>query len=217
MLETIQRRLAGYHPPENPNVNNRASVLIPVFEDRGEVHLWLTRRSPHLRSHSGQVAFPGGKQDVSDANALHAALRESEEEIGLSAEQVEVIGKLDQIISRNFLLVTPFVGRVTETFFPHPNPTEIDQVFSVPLSFFTETQHHYSEEHWHGGVVYLVHHFDFEGFDIWGLTALLILRFLEVACDYHPDYPIHHPEAPSFMELTQRFREEHIREHWRMD
>lgn len=209
MLEAIQQRLANHRPPHNPHIQQCASVLIPLFEKEDGLHVLLTRRSQELRSHSGQVSFPGGRQDETDKNAWETALRESMEEIGLDRSQVHYLGELDQIISANFLLVTPFVGVIPADFQPAPNAFEIESVFSVPLTFFMDENHHTSKvRHYRARI--LSHHFHFKDYDIWGLTALLILRLLEVGLDYIPSYPIHLSGTPSWMEFSQNFREDQI-------
>ena len=182
---------------------------MPIFEQESRLYFLLTRRSIHLRSHSGQVSFPGGKQDESDQDSLAAALREAQEEIGLPPESVTILGKIDQIISRNFLLVTPFIGVIPSDFVPQPNEFEIESVFQVPFDFFMQATHHSTSES-PTKRPFLMHHFYFENYDIWGLTALLILRFLEVGLSYVPPYPVHHPDAPTWMEQCQLFRDEHI-------
>ena len=162
----------------------------------------LTQRSKRLRSHAGQVSFPGGKQDQRDANSLETAIRETREEIGLPKEKIEIIGTLDQILSLHHYLVTPFVAIIPGDFVPIPNEDEIDAVFKVPLSFFMKNDQHWTEEFETPFAKVLTHHFKFEGFDIWGLTAKLILRLLEIGLDHKPDFLVHHPDSPTWMERT---------------
>ena len=139
MLEIIRRRLIDYRPPNNPNVKKRASVLIPLIEFEGKLFVIFTKRSKNLRTHAGQISFPGGKSDSQDLNSLETALRETHEEIGLIPEKVEILGRLDQILSLHNYLVTPFVGLVPSDFQPIPNPEEIETVFKVPLLFFMKS------------------------------------------------------------------------------
>ena len=120
MLEKIRKGLKDYQPQNNSNFKRRASVLIPLLEIRGEIFVLFTERSKHLRSHPGQVSFPGGKQDYQDTNSLETALRETHEEIGLHPEKVEILGRIDQIISLYNYLVTPFVGLIPSDFEPNP-------------------------------------------------------------------------------------------------
>ncbi len=203
MLKKIRQRLNVFQPKNNPNFQRRASVLIPLIEIRGEIFVLFTVRSKHLRSHPGQVSFPGGKQDYQDSNSLETALRETDEEIGLNPEKVEILGRIDQIISLYNYLVTPFVGLIPSDFSPNPNLDEIEEVFKVPLSFFMKSNNHWSEEYESSSSKVLIHHFDFDGFDIWGLTAKLILRLLDIGLGYAPDFQVHHPDFPTWMERAQ--------------
>ena len=202
MLNKIRQGFANYHPLKNSQIQKRASVIIPLLEVECEVFVMLTQRSKRLRSHAGQVSFPGGKQDQRDANSLETAIRETHEEIGLPKEKIEIIGTLDQILSLHHYLVTPFVAIIPGDFVPIPNEDEIDAVFKVPLSFFMKNDQHWTEEFETPFAKVLAHHFEFEGFDIWGLTAKLILRLLEIGLDHKPDFLVHHPDSPTWMERT---------------
>ncbi len=202
MLNKIRQGFANHHPLKNSQIQKRASVIIPLLEVECEVFVMLTQRSKRLRSHAGQVSFPGGKQDQRDANSLETAIRETREEIGLPKEKIEIIGTLDQILSLHHYLVTPFVAIIPGDFVPIPNEDEIDAVFKVPLSFFMKNDQHWTEEFETPFAKVLTHHFKFEGFDIWGLTAKLILRLLEIGLDHKPDFLVHHPDSPTWMERT---------------
>ena len=111
-----------------------ASVLIPLVM-REELMVLLTQRTAHLSSHSGQIAFPGGKADLSDTDAAHTALREAQEEIGLASHHIEVIGSLPVYTTGSAFIVTPVVGLVA----PHAsiamNADEVADVFEVPLAY----------------------------------------------------------------------------------
>jgi len=210
MLEKIRHGLAGHHPLKNSQIQKRASVLIPLLEAEGELFVLLTQRSEHLRSHAGQVSFPGGKQDTQDENSLGTALRETHEEIGLPPEKVEIIGTLDQILSLHYYLVTPFVALIPYDFVPITNTGEIEAVFKVPLTFFMNGENHWTEEYKTPIATVLAHHFDFQGYDIWGLTAKLILRLLEIGLGHLPDFPVHHPDSPTWIERTLDFAGEEL-------
>ena len=110
-------------------------MLVPLFERDGELHLLYTTRSAALAQHAGQVAFPGGRHADGDADLLATALRETEEEIGVRAADVDVLGALDPIhtFSSNFL-ITPFVGRIPHPYAFRPDPREVHDVFSMPLA-----------------------------------------------------------------------------------
>ena len=161
-FEKIRKALADHNPLKNSFVRKRASVLIPMLESEGEFFLMLTRRSNKMRSHPGQVSFPGGKQDSNDRDSQQTALRETNEEIGLPGEKVDVVGMLDQILSLHYYLVTPYVGLIPSDFVPFPNTDEIESVFKVPLTFFMKNENHWSEEKQTYSSPVLVHHFAYQ-------------------------------------------------------
>ena len=209
-FEKIRKAFADHNPLKNSFVRKRASVLIPMLESEGEIFLMLTRRSNKMRSHPGQVSFPGGKQDSCDKGSMHTALRETYEEIGLPREKVDVVGMLDQILSLHYYLVTPYIGLIPSDFVPLPNTNEIESVFKVPLAFFMKSENHWSEEKKILSFPVLVHHFEYQGYDIWGLTAKLIFRLLEVGMGYVPDFPVHHPESQTWMARTLEYSGEEL-------
>ena len=210
MLNKIRQGLAEHKPLKNLQINKQASVLIPLLESEGELFVLLTQRSEKLRSHAGQVSFPGGKQDTKDENSLETALRETFEEIGLNKKNIEIIGTLDQILSLHYYLVTPFVGLIPENFVSIPNADEIEAVFKVPLTFFMNGDNHWTEEFKTPIATVLVHHFNFQDFDIWGLTAKLILRLLEIGLGHIPDFQVHHPDSPNWMKRALDYSEEEL-------
>lgn len=118
-----------------------AAVLIPLVT-RSELTLLLTERSLNLSTHSGQIAFPGGRQDPTDPDAVHAALREAHEEIGLEPSRVEVLGTLPTYVTGTAFSITPVVGLVQPGFEPQPNPYEVADVFEVPLRFLMQPSNH---------------------------------------------------------------------------
>ncbi len=114
-----------------------AAVLVGLIPRAGGLHMVLTQRPATMQHHPAQVAFPGGKVDAIDASHMHAALREAEEEIGLPEAQVRILGALPRHETVTGFTVTPFVGLIDAGFTPHPDPTEVAEVFCVPLVFFT--------------------------------------------------------------------------------
>ncbi|GLS14884.1 MULTISPECIES: CoA pyrophosphatase [Hydrogenophaga] len=128
-----------------------AAVLVPLVQ-RDRLHLLLTLRTQHLSTHSGQIAFPGGKVDAEDADATAAALREAREEIGLPADHVEVLGTLPLYVTGSAFHITPVVALVRPGFALQPNPAEVDDVFEVPLDFLMDpVNHHRHAFDWEGG------------------------------------------------------------------
>lgn len=119
----------------------RAAVLVPLVM-RDELTLLLTERGVNLSSHSGQISFPGGRTDPSDRDAVHTALREADEEIGLLAGHVEVLGTLPVYVTGTAYIVTPVVALVRPDFALQPNPAEVADVFEVPLRFLMSPANH---------------------------------------------------------------------------
>ena len=118
-----------------------ASVLIPIVQ-RAQPTILLTQRTAHLSSHSGQIAFPGGKRDASDADLYATALRETQEEVGLQANYVQLLGMLPIYATGTGFAITPVVGLVREGFSLVPNAHEVDEVFEVPLAFLMNPANH---------------------------------------------------------------------------
>lgn len=128
-----------------------AAVLIPLVL-RDELTLLLTERTSNLSTHSGQVAFPGGRSDDTDLDAVDTALREAEEEIGLSRPYVEVLGTLPTYVTGTAYIITPVVALVTPGFHLQPNPGEVADIFEVPLSYLMNPAHHRRHEFEFDGV-----------------------------------------------------------------
>ena len=118
-----------------------AAVLVPIVL-RSEPMVLLTERAANLSTHSGQIAFPGGKRDPEDDSPEATALREAHEEVGLAASAVEVIGRLPVYTTGSSFVITPVVGLVSAQAALSPNPGEVADVFEVPLSFLLNPAHH---------------------------------------------------------------------------
>lgn len=121
---------------------HHAAVLVPIRESTGEATIILTKRTHTLRSHAGQIAFPGGRTDQDDDSPAMTALREADEEIGLKAEDVAVLGYLESYLTGTGYLVSPVVGIVSPTFLAQPDPGEVAEVFEVPLGFLMNPDNH---------------------------------------------------------------------------
>ena len=122
---------------------SHAAVLIPIVMHGDAPTVLLTERSLRLANHSGQIAFPGGRIDSTDASAEAAALREAHEEVGLEAEFVDIIGALSNYVTGTAYVVTPVVGLVRPGFTLTPNPDEVADAFEVPLAYLMNPAHHH--------------------------------------------------------------------------
>jgi 8-oxo-dGTP pyrophosphatase MutT (NUDIX family) len=147
-----------------------AAVLIPVI-DRDEPMVLLTQRTAHLPQHAGQIAFPGGKIDATDASPLAAALREADEEVGLAANAVEPIGYLDVYMTTLGYRIVPVVARVQPPFTLTLNPGEVEDAFEVPLSFMMEVANHQTHSREWQGMMRTYYAIPFGERYIWGVTA----------------------------------------------
>jgi 8-oxo-dGTP pyrophosphatase MutT (NUDIX family) len=153
-----------------------AAVLIPVI-DRPEPTVLLTQRSAHLNDHAGQISFPGGKIDATDASPLDAALREAEEEVGLTREFVDPIGYLDLYGTSFGFRILPTVAKVRPGFTLRISPSEVDAAFEVPLAFLMNPANHQLHSKEFRGVERLYYAMPYGERYIWGATAG-ILRVL---------------------------------------
>lgn len=162
--------------PKDPKL--AAAVLIAITE-KSDPEIIFTRRADHLNSHSGQVSFPGGRWEQQDKNLEKTALRESHEEIGLLPGLVSMHGRISPRPSKDGLFVQPYVGTVPRNVDVKPNPDEIASIFRVPLSYFEANKPDRVDKLSRHGVGVRVPAWDFQGYDIWGLTAMFTLDLLK--------------------------------------
>ncbi|MDW7748073.1 CoA pyrophosphatase [Halomonas sp.] len=177
MLENLRERLQAHRPRRVGLRLPEAAVLLPIV-DRPEPTLLFTRRADHLNTHSGQVAFPGGKREPQDSDLLATALRESREEIALPPERVELLGRLSDVVSLHGLRVTPWVGLIPPDLPLVPDPSELDAIFEVPLSHFLKDQRTHTDVIRVDGRDYYVPSYRTDGHVIWGLSAMMLVELL---------------------------------------
>ena len=152
-------------------IGRASAVLAPLFERDGEAHVLLVRRAQGMRDHSGQVAFPGGKQDPEDESLLATALREAEEEIGLPPGEVDVLGALDDFPTITGYVITPYIGWIREDVALTPNAAEVARVFASPLrAFLEEPTGTFPRIGWR-----------IDGEFLWGATAAIVRGLVSVA------------------------------------
>jgi 8-oxo-dGTP pyrophosphatase MutT (NUDIX family) len=156
-----------------------AAVLVPVVDRGDEATVILTKRTDNLRSHSGQIAFPGGRVDPTDRSAEHAALRETEEEIGLGAEFIDVVGRLPDYVSGSGYRIAPVLSIVRPDFLLTINRDEVDDAFEVPLRFLMDPQNHRRDSRVWENQERFFYTMPFGERYIWGVTAGILRTLYE--------------------------------------
>jgi 8-oxo-dGTP pyrophosphatase MutT (NUDIX family) len=165
--------------PHDAAAARPAAVLVPAVARALGVTLLLTQRAQHLRDHSGQIAFPGGKIDATDATPLAAALREAQEEIGLSPNDVTPIGYLDTYLTTTGYRIVPVVGLVDAAATLAIDKREVDEIFEVPLEFLMDPQNHQRHTRPFRGMSRRYYAIPFGDRYIWGVTAGIIRNLYE--------------------------------------
>jgi len=190
LLQRLEEQLSGNRSERQTEWAARpAAVLVPLYWDQSGWHLLFTRRTEQLGSHRGQVSFPGGGIDPKDRNPVETALRETEEEIGIPAEAIRVLGCMDKLITVTQYEITPVVAVLP---WPQPlqiNHSEVARVFGVPILWLAdpdnlELRHRLPMISGPSIPVYFFKPFDAE--IIWGATARIVLAFLDLL-DLRPD------------------------------
>jgi 8-oxo-dGTP pyrophosphatase MutT (NUDIX family) len=156
-----------------------AAVLVPVVDDGADAKVILTLRTETLRKHSGQIAFPGGAVDAEDSAAEDAALREAEEEIGLSRIFVEPISRLPTYFTTTGFRITPVLAVVRPGFELTINPDEVAEVFEVPLSFLMNEANHQRQSREFEGTTRHFYQMPYGERNIWGVTAGILRTLYE--------------------------------------
>lgn len=152
----------------------QAAVLIGVREAGGEVQVTLTQRTAALRTHSGQIAFPGGRIDAEDEGPVAAALRECEEETGIGKNHIEVLGRLPDYLSGSGFRIHPIIGQFHPGYQVRPNPDEVERLFDVPLRFLMDQANHTLASRDFKGKQRYYYEMPFGDRYIWGVTAGII-------------------------------------------
>lgn len=158
----------------------QASVLIPIVMRESPTVL-LTERTMHLSNHSGQIAFPGGKADPGDRDAVATALREAHEEVGLEGEHIQILGKLPSYTTGSAFVITPVVALIKTDFALTRNAYEVADIFEVPLDFLMNPANHRRHQvQWNGVLrewLSMPYEDEFKQRFIWGATAGILRNF----------------------------------------
>ena len=158
----------------------RAAVLVPLVMRPEALTVLLTQRTAHLAAHAGQISFPGGSVEAVDRDSIDTALRETEEEVGLPRDYVEVIGRLDTYITGTGFEVTPVVGLVRAPYPAKPDPFEVAEIFEVPLDFVIDPLHHERHSRDVRGRTRSFYVVPYQNRYIWGATAGMLVNLAEV-------------------------------------
>jgi len=153
-----------------------ASVLVPIIAHAAELTVLFTQRTAHLRRHSGQVSFPGGRAEAQDPTPEVTALRETHEEIGLPPERVEVLARMPEYLTRTGYRVTPVIGLIAPPLELVPDSREVDEVFEVPLAFLLDPANAQRRTREIEGRTVGYYVFEYEERVIWGATAGMLVN-----------------------------------------
>ena len=189
-LAQIRRALSRHAPILRPEFGRAAAVLVPLLPRPEGLHVLFTERSKELRSHAGQVSFPGGSVDANE-DARAAALREAREEVGLKESDVEVIGMLDDCPTFvTGYVISPVVGVIDELAFTAagrypwtPSPAEIGALHELPLADFCDPENLRVEVREREGVPYELFWYTVQGTVVWGATARILHQLIELAAE----------------------------------
>jgi 8-oxo-dGTP pyrophosphatase MutT (NUDIX family) len=156
-----------------------AAVLVPLVDRPGGLTVLLTQRTAHLAHHAGQIAFPGGRVEDTDADEIATALRETEEEVGLSGRYIEPVGRLDRYVTRTGFTVIPVVALIHPPFTLTLAPDEVADAFEVPLSFILDPANRQQEGAEFQGIMRHFYVFRCGERNIWGATAGMLVNLAE--------------------------------------
>lgn len=177
-------KLSGDHAI-NPHIDfapkrRQAAVLVPIIDHPAEQTVLLTKRSPYLPVHAGQVSFPGGSREKADTTLTETALRETHEEVGITAENVTVIGSLSTYNTGTGFAVTPVVGLIKPTYDLSLEEGEVAEVFEVPISFLMRRDAFQKKSRLFGSVQAQFYEATWQNYVIWGATAGMLVNFQKV-------------------------------------
>lgn len=163
-----------------------AGVLVPLRVVDGEIAVVLARRTERVPHHKGQICFPGGSRDLADRDLVATAVRESEEELGIRAADVELLGAMDPVPTVTGFFIQPFLARIPAQADFRLDAFEIAEVFEVPLSAFTDLEQYRAAETTFLGKPYQVYFLDYGPHTIWGATARILHNLAEIALRLPP-------------------------------
>jgi 8-oxo-dGTP pyrophosphatase MutT (NUDIX family) len=156
---------------------------VPLVDREDGLTVLLTQRASHLKNHAGQISFPGGRIEAADEGPLAAALRETEEEIGLPRGRVEVLARLPEYFTRTGFRVTPVIGLIEPPLELVPDPREVESIFEVPLAFLLDARNHKRQTREYQGSTVGYYEMPYGDRHIWGATAGMVVNLYRVLAD----------------------------------
>lgn len=184
MIEQIRKCLAVYsYQKKDIEARPRAAVLLPLYDRAGHLHVVLTRRSDQVKHHKGEISLPGGSCEPDDFDLASTALRESEEEIGLQRGHVELIGRLDDVITITSFHVSTYVGCIDPAQSPYPwhsQAEEVAEIIEIPVSHLLDPENRVEFTRERNGGIVTLRGYRFGEHVVWGATGQIIANFLEV-------------------------------------
>ncbi len=196
-VKQVQSKLQNYQPHRIHHEGVKRSAVMILFINKQSVpHIIFTRRTEWVENHKGQISFPGGMQDENDVDLRYTARRETFEEIGIRPEQINILGQLDDFFTVTNFIVTPFAGYVTNDFAYQINEREVAKVLEVPLEVFLRSDKFEVKKWPYKNQIYDVFFYYYEQEVIWGVTAFILNRFIDLVFHYNP--------APTSLTLDTR-------------
>jgi 8-oxo-dGTP pyrophosphatase MutT (NUDIX family) len=185
IIETIREILKNRAPLSIDSSEQgliHAAVLMPIFNDNGDYQVLFTERTHKVEHHKGQISFPGGSVEKNDGSLVETALRETFEEVGVHTDHVEVLGRMDdELTAVSSFIVHPFVGRIPYPYEFVVNHDEVERIIRIPLEiFFREDSEYRRESIQFDTFTYEGPVFTYKGVNIWGATARIIDRFVDL-------------------------------------
>ena len=187
-----RQQFAAQQQPLKP-----AAVLLLVVNHPGDPTVVFTQRTADLADHAGQISFPGGRCDAGDCDPEATALREAEEEIGIAADRVEILGRLPEYHTSTGYVVTPVVGWAEPPLAFRPDPREVAEVFEVPLAFLLDVENHRYESAFHRGRLRNYWAMPYGERFIWGATAGMLVTFHRILLGSLSGGPVRSNDRPA--------------------
>lgn len=182
-LKIKSLKTSVYSEPVQSDVLTPAAILIPIFEKDNQTHILFTKRTDKVSHHKGQISFPGGKFDLTDKDLEETALRETYEEIGVETKDINIIGKINNMITNTSFIITPYVGTIPYPYDIKVSENEIDELIYVPVSHLLDKAFFREEQRYFNGQNITIYYYDYLKYTIWGVTGKILFDFLTLIQD----------------------------------